>query len=59
MASPNNPKSSAQLIREHSAARYLKVNAFDHLGRPAGTRSANDDRHLAAQAREAMARKYG
>lgn len=59
MASPNSPKSTAQLIREHSAARYLKVNAFDYLGRPAGTRRVEDDRHLAANAREAMARKYG
>lgn len=59
MASPNAPKSSAQLIREHSAARYLKVNAFDYLGRPSGTRSAKGDRHFERQAREAMARKYG
>jgi hypothetical protein len=26
MPSPNNPKSSAQLIREHSKARYITVN---------------------------------
>lgn len=59
MASPNSPKSSAQLIREHSAARYLKVNALDYRWRPAGTRAVAGDRHLAALAREAMARKYG
>lgn len=59
MASPNAPKSSAQLIREHSKARYLKVNTFDYLGRPNGTRSAGDDWILARQARDALARKYG
>ena len=59
MASPQAPKSSAQLIREHSKARYLKVNALDYLGRPDGTRSAGDDSPLARQARDAMARKYG
>ena len=26
MPSPNNPKSSAQLIREHSKARYITIN---------------------------------
>lgn len=53
MASPNNPKSSAQLIREHSAARYLKVNS------DFGTESAENNKALAREARELMVRKYG
>lgn len=54
MASPNNPKSSVQLIREHSAARYLKVNTSLH-----GTESSENSRALAREARELMVRKYG
>lgn len=53
MASPNNPKSSAQLIRENSHARYVTFN---------GRRVANGSTHakrLAESAREALANKFG
>lgn len=59
MASPNNPKSSAQLIREHSAARYLKVNKLDVYGNTCGTESAENNKALAREAVALMVRKYG
>jgi hypothetical protein len=60
MASPNNPKSSAQLIREHSTARALYpskkkfITGHDVLtGMPKFSRAMTD-----ADAIEAQARKY-
>ena len=58
MASPNNPKSSAQLIREHSAARYLKVNKLDVYGNVCGTESCESSKTMAREARELMVRQY-
>lgn len=55
MASPNNPKSSAELIRTHSAARYLTVNATPP---PTGFTHCADNRALAVTARDALARQY-
>lgn len=54
MASPNNPKSSAQLIREHSTARVL-VAAQVHplLTKVRGIRTMTD-----ADAVEAQVQKY-
>jgi hypothetical protein len=46
------PKSSKQLILEHSQARYLKVNTRR------GTEIV-DSPHLNAQARQQMADKWG
>lgn len=58
MASPNNPKSSAQLIREHSAARYLKVNKLDIYGNVCGTESCENNKAMAREARELKVRKH-
>lgn len=56
MASANNPKSSAQLIREHSTARYLRVNNGwgSELVAATGIRA----RALAADAREMQVQKF-
>jgi hypothetical protein len=48
------PKSSRQLILEHSQARYLKVNRSGF-----GTKSAEDSSYLARDARQQMADKWG
>lgn len=60
MASANNPKSSAQLTREHSKARVLVasgktfITGHDTLtGLPTFSRAMTD-----ADAVEALARKY-
>ena len=62
MASPNAPKSSAQLIREHSQARVLYpsnkrfVTKFDTLtGRPIEFSRAMTD----GDAVDAMVKKFG
>jgi hypothetical protein len=62
MASPNNPKSSAQLIREHSKARVVTpsrkmfVTGWDQLtGKPNKFSREMTD----ADAVESMARKFG
>ena len=60
MASPNNPKSSTQLIREYSKARVINASdkpfvvGVDNLtGLPKLSRAMTDD-----DAVEAFARKY-
>ena len=59
MASPNNPKSSAQLIREHSRARVIVpsrkrfITGYSPLGLPQFSRQMTK-----ADAVEQMVRAY-
>lgn len=56
MASPNNPKSSAQLIREHSKARYTTVTSL--RGHEPIRKGSVSDNWMSGQAREQMVAKY-
>lgn len=53
MASPNAPKSSEQLIREHSKARVIKAAPRDYWSRLKERREIKDQ-----DAIEQMVRKY-
>lgn len=57
MASPNTPKSSAQLIREHSKARYTTVNSGRH-GHDVIAKGRPSDHLMSVQARDQMVAKY-
>lgn len=57
MASPNNPKSSAQLIRKHSKARYITVNRGSH-GHGTIAKGSVSDSWMSGRAREQMVAKY-
>lgn len=56
MASKNNPKSSAELIRKHSHARYAVVNV--PFGSNRVERGSISDYWLARSARDQLAHQY-
>jgi hypothetical protein len=57
MPSPNNPKSSAQLIREHSKARYITVTS-GRRGHNTLAKGSVSDSWMSGRARELMVAKY-
>lgn len=57
MPSPNNPKSSAQLIREHSKARYITVTS-GRRGHETLTKGSVSDNWMSGRARAQMVAKY-